>query len=95
MAFSVRAVLAALTWPNPHLYLDMMLMGTLANSHGAQDRWWCFAGLYAASLSWFVALGYGATRLRPLLCTTRAWRVLDSVMAVVLIALGVSLLVSG
>lgn len=89
------SILAALTWLNPHLYLDMMLMGTLANSHGPQDRWWFFVGLYAASLSWFFALGYGAARLRPILSTTRSWQIFDSVIAVVLIALGTSLIVSG
>ncbi len=86
------SILAVLTWLNPHLYLDMMLMGTFANSHGPQDRWWFFLGLYAASLSWFLALGYGATRLRPLLSTPRSWQIFDSVVSVVLIALGISLI---
>ncbi|MGC1207059.1 MAG: LysE family transporter [Ornithinimicrobium sp.] len=89
------SILAVLTWLNPHLYLDMMMMGTFANSHGPQDRWWFFAGLYAASLSWFLALGYGATRLRPLLSTPRSWQIFDSAVALMLIALGASLILGG
>lgn len=87
-------ILAALTWLNPHVYFDMVLMGTLANSHGLGDRWWFFAGLYAASLSWFLAIGYGAARFRPLLSTPRSWRIFDSLIAVVLIALGTSVIMS-
>src|SRR5215204_366409 len=34
----------ALTWLNPHFYLDAVLMlGTVANSFGS-DRWWFLSG---------------------------------------------------
>lgn len=48
-------VIAALTWLNPHLYLGMMLLGTIANSHGLLGRWWFFAGLVIAVV--MMALG--------------------------------------
>ena len=57
-----RAVLLtlALTWLNPHFYLDAVLMlGTVANSFGA-DRWWFLSGTLVASVMWFFGLGYGA-----------------------------------
>lgn len=88
------AVLAGLTLLNPHLYLDMMLMGTLANRHSSTDRWWYFAGLYAASLRWFIAIGYGAAVLRPLFDRPRSWQILDSVIAVVLLVLGTAVILS-
>ncbi|WP_101523854.1 LysE/ArgO family amino acid transporter [Nocardioides houyundeii] len=89
-----RAVLTtlALTWLNPHFYLDAVLMlGTVANSFG-DDRWWFLAGALIASTSWFFGLGYGARLLRGFFARPSAWRVLDSGIAVVMGALGVGLL---
>ena len=89
-----RAVLLtlALTWLNPHFYLDAVLMlGTVANSFGP-DRWWFVAGTLTASVLWFVGLGYGARLLRGIFARPSAWRVLDSAIAVIMGALGVGLL---
>ena len=81
----------ALTWLNPHVYLDtVFLLGSVANTHG--DGRWAFAvGAGAASIAWFFGLAYGARLLGGVLASPRAWRVLDGVIAVVMIALGVSL----
>ncbi len=82
----------ALTWLNPHFYLDAVLMlGTVANSFGA-DRWWFVSGTLVASLLWFFGLGYGARLLRGLFARPTAWRVLDSGIAVVMGTLGVGLI---
>ena len=81
----------ALTWLNPHVYLDtVFLLGSVANTHGAH-RWWFAAGAMAASLLWFSALALGARYLARWLATPRAWQVLDGVIAVVMMALAVSL----
>lgn len=81
----------ALTWLNPHVYLDtVFLLGTVANTHGDQ-RWLFAAGAMAASFVWFFGLAFGARYLGRWLSTPRAWRILDAVIAVVMIALGVSL----
>ena len=81
----------ALTWLNPHVYLDtVFLLGSVANTHG--DGRWAFAvGAGIASIAWFFGLAYGARLLGGVLASPRAWRVLDGVIAVVMIALGVSL----
>lgn len=81
----------ALTWLNPHVYLDtVFLLGSVANAHG--DGRWAFAlGAGAASIVWFFALAYGARLLGGVLASPRAWRVLDGVIAVVMVALGISL----
>ena len=60
-----------------------------------RTRWEFAAGAGAASLLWFTALGFGARLLRPLFGRPRAWRVLDGVIAVVMLALGISLAVQG
>ena len=81
----------ALTWLNPHVYLDtVFLLGSVASTHG--DSRWAFAvGAGAASIVWFFGLAYGARLLGGVLASPRAWRVLDGVIAVVMVALGVSL----
>lgn len=82
----------ALTWLNPHFYLDAVLMlGTVANSFG-DDRWWFVSGTLVASVLWFFGLGYGARLLRGLFARPTAWRVLDSGIAVIMGALGIGLL---
>ncbi|MDR1266744.1 MAG: LysE/ArgO family amino acid transporter [Propionibacteriaceae bacterium] len=86
---------AAFTFLNPHVYLDtMLLLGSLANSHGPTSRWAFVAGATVGSVLWFFGLGYGARLLGPLFARPQAWRWLDIVVAAVMIALAVSLTVS-
>ncbi|WP_226531455.1 LysE/ArgO family amino acid transporter [Microbacterium paraoxydans] len=81
----------ALTWLNPHVYLDTVLMlGSIAATHG-EDRWLFACGAIAASVAWFTALGFGARYLGRWLRTPLSWRILDGVIAVVMIAIAVSL----
>lgn len=90
---AVIAVALALTWLNPHVYLDTVLMlGSIAATHG-DTRWFFAAGAMLASILWFTALGYGARGLAKWLNTPRAWRILDAIIAVVMIAIAVSLVV--
>ncbi|WP_248242080.1 LysE/ArgO family amino acid transporter [Microbacterium kunmingense] len=81
----------ALTWLNPHVYLDtVFLLGSVANTHG-EERWLFAAGAMTASVVWFFGLALGARYLGRWLSSARSWRILDAVIAVVMIALGVSL----
>jgi L-lysine exporter family protein LysE/ArgO len=83
----------ALTWLNPHVYLDtVLLLGSLAGAHGTTGRWWFAAGAGLASIAWFTALGTGARFLGPLFARRSAWRVLDAGVALVMIMLAVLLL---
>lgn len=86
---------AALTWLNPHLYLDIAIYGVLANSHGSDGRWWFAAGLSTSSIIWFVALGYGARLLAPLLAKPRAWQILDTAIGVVMLVIAATLAFGG
>ena len=71
-----RAV--ALTWLNPHVYLDtVLLLGSIAGTHGTPGRWWFALGACVASIAWFAGLGYGARLAAPRLASPRAWQVLD------------------
>jgi L-lysine exporter family protein LysE/ArgO len=87
------ATCLALTWLNPHVYLDtVVLLGSIANTHG-DERWWFGTGAVIGSVVWFAALGFGARLLQPVFARPVAWRVLDVVIAVVMAALAVSLVV--
>ncbi|WP_235569839.1 MULTISPECIES: LysE/ArgO family amino acid transporter [Nocardia] len=85
----------ALTWLNPHVYLDtLVLLGSFASTYATPDRWFLAAGAMLASVVWFAALGYGARRLGPLFARPIAWRVLDSLIALVMLALAIGLLLA-
>ncbi|MFB4352786.1 LysE/ArgO family amino acid transporter [Microbacterium sp. LS_15] len=87
----VLLTVLALTWLNPHVYLDTVLMlGSIAATHG-DDRWLFAAGAIVASILWFTALGFGARYLGRWLRPERSWRILDGIIAVVMIALAISL----
>jgi len=90
----VLATCLALTFLNPHVYLDtVILLGALANEH--QDGRWLFGvGAVTASVVWFTGLGFGAKRLSRFFATARTWRILDGLIATMMIALGVVLAVS-
>src|SRR3954471_22589706 len=90
----VLATCMALTWLNPHVYLNtVVLLGSVGAGRGGQR--WCFAaGAAIGSLLWFTLLGGGAAGLRPLFARPRAWRVLDGVIAAVMATLGIGLLVA-
>jgi len=81
----------ALTYLNPHVYLDtVLLLGSVAQQH--PHRWLFGIGAAVASAVWFSALGLGAHRLAPVLARPAAWRVLDGLIAVVMAGVAVSLL---
>ena len=81
------------TFLNPHVYLDtVVLLGAIANQHGEAGRWVFGAGAGLASAVWFSALGYGARLLGPLFEHIAAWRVLDSLIALTMATLALTLL---
>lgn len=96
-AIPMRAAIgtiAALTWLNPHVYLDTLIfLGSVANQQGRDERWWWAAGAIAASFLWFFGLGFGARLLRPFFARASSWRILDAFIAVVMLALGIRLAV--
>ncbi|MEV0483729.1 LysE/ArgO family amino acid transporter [Streptomyces sp. NPDC050508] len=88
-----RAVLTclAMTWLNPHVYLDtVFLLGSIAAARGPL-RWTFGLGAVCASLCWFAALGFGARLLSRFLAKPSAWRVLDGLVAATMIGLGATL----
>jgi L-lysine exporter family protein LysE/ArgO len=87
----VLVTCAALTFLNPHVYLDtVVLLGALANEH-RDERWLFGVGAVTASAVWFFGLGLGARRLAGLFASPLTWRILDGLIAVMMLGLSVSL----
>lgn len=84
------ATCLSLTFLNPHVYLDTVLVvGTVANRYA--EPWLFGAGAVLASAIFFPVLGYGAAALRPLFARPATWRVLDALIGIVMWAIAVSL----
>jgi L-lysine exporter family protein LysE/ArgO len=91
-ARSVALRALALTWLNPHVYLDtVLLLGSIANHQGTVGRWWFAVGACVASALWFTGLGYGARAAGRLLAKPRAWQVLDVLIGLTMLAIATSL----
>ncbi len=87
------ASIAAFTFLNPHVYLDtLLLMGAAGTAQPEDLRPIFIAGAATASFVWFVLLGYGARVLTPLFSKPIAWRVLDAIVGVTMLALAASLI---
>jgi len=98
-AASLKATLGiclALTWLNPHVYLDTLgLIGAISTQFTELNEKVIFGvGAVGASFVFFFSLGYGARLLVPIMSTSRAWRVLDILIGVVMWLLAFGLLKS-
>ncbi|SCB56301.1 L-lysine exporter family protein LysE/ArgO [Rhizobium aethiopicum] len=75
------ATCLALTWLNPHVYLDtVVLLGTISTRYPGQQASFA-AGAVTGSFLFFFSLGYGATRLRPIFAKPSSWRMLETLVA--------------
>ena len=82
----------ALTWLNPHVYLDtVILLGGISARFAGWGRGFFGMGAVAASFVFFFSLGYGARKLAPVFARPRAWRILDVAAAVVMFVIGARL----
>ena len=80
-----------MTLLSPHVYLDTLVMlGTVTNSFG-DLRWVAAGGAMAASLVWFTLLALGARALSGVLDRPTTWRVIDGLVAVVMVAVAATL----
>lgn len=84
-----------ITWTNPHVYLDtVVLIGSVSARFPDQPlAFW--AGGAGASASFFFALGYGARLLAPLMARPGAWRILEALIGIVMWAIALGLALGG
>lgn len=84
----------ALTWLNPHVYLDTLgLVGAVSTQFTEQAQKVAFGiGAVAASFVFFFSLGYGARFLAPIMQTPRTWQILDALIGLLMWYLAYGLL---
>ncbi|MCG8380766.1 MAG: LysE/ArgO family amino acid transporter [Gammaproteobacteria bacterium] len=87
-------VCLALTWLNPHVYLDtVVLLGSVSTQYEEASQ--AFAlGAMGASFLFFFSLGYGARLLSPMFQQPLAWKVLELFVGFIMLSIAISLIVS-
>lgn len=84
----------ALTFLNPHVYLDTVIfIGGIANQFGDQ-KWLFVLGAITASFIWFFSLGFGASKASVLVSKPGFWKILDIFIAAVMFSLAITLAVA-
>jgi L-lysine exporter family protein LysE/ArgO len=90
-ALKVATTALALTWLNPHVYLDtVILLGSVANQFEA-DRWYFAIGASVASVLWFTMIGFGARAASKYMSRPIFWKILDSLIAIVMFSIAITL----
>jgi len=90
-AIKVATTALALTWLNPHVYLDtVILLGSVANQFEA-DRWYFAIGASVASVLWFTTIGFGARAASKYMSRPIFWKILDSLIAIVMFSIAITL----
>lgn len=86
------ATCLALTWLNPHVYLDtVVLLGSVSAQYDPNYLWFGVGAVFA-SFVFFFSLGYGARLLAPFFAKENAWRVLDVIIGIIMWGIAISLL---
>jgi len=86
----VLTTVLALTWLNPHVYLDtVVLLGAISAQYA--DPLVFGLGAIVSSFMFFFSLGYGASLLAPIFARPRAWQVLDVVVGLTMWAIALKL----
>ncbi|UEM24920.1 LysE/ArgO family amino acid transporter (plasmid) [Skermanella mucosa] len=86
------ATCLALTWLNPHVYLDTVVLLGSVSTQFAADKELFALGAMTASFLFFFSLGYGARLLRPVFARPGAWRVLDLGIGIVMVTIAATLI---
>lgn len=81
----------AMTYLNPHVYLDVMLVGLVGTRHAGASQWFFASGAALASALWFAVLGFGAAWAAPWLRRPWVWRAIDAMVALLMAVLAVQL----
>ena len=82
---STLSTLAIFTFANPHVYLDtMILIGSISQQFSGFNKLSFALGASIASFVFFYGLAYGAKFLTPLMRSSNSWRILDSIIALIM-----------
>jgi len=90
------SIAAILTFANPHVYLDtMILIGSISQQFSGYYKIIFALGAVLASFVFFFSLAYGAKLLEPIMKRPSSWRILDGLIALVMFAIAFKLASAG
>jgi L-lysine exporter family protein LysE/ArgO len=90
--FSTLSIVAILTFANPHVYLDtVVLIGSVSQKFIEVDKFFFTLGACLSSFVFFFGLAYGAGYLRPIMNKTLSWKILDTFVAFVMFTIAFKL----
>ena len=90
------SIAAIFTFANPHVYLDtMILIGSISQQFLELNRVYFAIGACSASFVWFFGIAYGAKLLTPLMQKPSHWRILDSLIALIMFVIAINLAYQG
>ena len=93
---STISLLAVLTFANPHVYLDtVVLIGSVSQQFSGNTKFAYALGASIASFVFFFGLAYGAKFLSPIMQRAIAWRLLDTFIAFVMFTLAIKIAQTG
>jgi L-lysine exporter family protein LysE/ArgO len=93
---STLSTLAIFTFANPHVYLDtMILIGSISQQFSGFNKLSFALGASIASFVFFYGLAYGAKFLTPLMRSSNSWRILDSIIALIMFFIALKLAYAG
>lgn len=76
--FSILSSLFIITFANPHVYLDtVILIGSVSQQFSGNEKYIFGLGSSIASIVFFFSLAYGAKFIIPLMKNSLSWRILD------------------
>ena len=90
------SVLAVLTFANPHVYLDtVVLIGSISQQFYGDLKIAFAIGASIASFVFFFSLAYGAKLLAPIMQKPFSWRILDFLIALIMFTIAIKLATAG
>ena len=93
---STISIIAVLTFANPHVYLDtMILIGSVSQQFIGDNKIFFAIGACFASFVWFFGLAYGAKTLILLMQRPLSWRFLDFLIAIIMFTIAINLAYEG
>ena len=94
--FPTLAALFILTFANPHVYLDtVILIGSIAQQFSGEFKVGFAIGASLASFVFFFGLSYGAKLLAPIMQNPNSWRILDGLIAIIMFSIAFKLAAEG